>query len=152
MKIVEDLSSSEGYKADLWLTDLEIQSFRYQMALTLRSLSSTRMSMAELFTEVNVETIMGLESYLCEDTIPNRKDAILTAVLSEQERQMDAGIYNPEKIATISLQISSSSARRANMIGLLHSKTKKPEVPHDNQENDPNVEGPDVKINKAMVR
>lgn len=78
------------------------------------------------YAELNIEdtsAFLGLESHMTGTSyqeIKNRRKAICEAVLSEQARQWEEGIDDPEKLASISEVISDVSRMRGHIIGLLH--------------------------------
>eukprot|EP01083_Nonionella_stella_P099836 280855_1 len=123
---------SYDHKSDLWFTNREMKSFKYQTALILRSISSFDMTVAQ-FAEMNAQdtsAFLGLENYLSDTTsekIKHRRNAICKGVLLEQKRQREAGICDPEAISMLSEAVSELSRRRAHIIGLLHME-KRPAV------------------------
>ena len=86
---------------------------------------STNMNVEE-YAELNIletSVFMGIENYLSKDVsqeIGFRTAAIISAVLSEQQRQWDIGIHDPEIICFISEALSEQSRVCASFIGLLH--------------------------------
>ena len=80
----------------------------------------------EEYAELNIletSVFMGLKNYLSRDIsqeIGYRTGAIIRAVLSEQQRQGDIGIHDPEKISFISEALSEQSRLCASFIGILH--------------------------------
>ena len=124
VKFIKNLSVE--HKADLWFTDREVESFKFNnSALLMRKLSSMNMTMAT-FAEMNcgdTSAFMGLEIYLSKSTckgVMDRRRSIRVAVLLEQSRQVAAGILDPVKMAKISETESALSQRRSQIIGLLH--------------------------------
>lgn len=113
------------YKDDMWFTRQEIRSFKNRTARLLKCLECANMTVAQ-YAELNSQetsAFLGLEGYLSENTareIRCRRMTICRAVLLEQLRQFDAGIFDPESIANIAMQISEISKMRAQIIGLLH--------------------------------
>ena len=81
---------------------------------------------AELHVELkDTSAFLGLESYLTKDAfrgIKHRKEAILVAVLSEQDRQYRSGIIDSDAMARVSQAVSDTSTRRAQLIGMIHAK------------------------------
>ena len=124
MKFIQNLSLK--HRGDLWFSVDEMNSFRHQAALTVRTITSS-MTMAQ-YAEFHVQdtsAFMGLESYLTQDTfrgIRYRKEAIIAAVLSEQRRQDRFDVYNSDALAHVSQEVSDVSARRAQIIGMIHAK------------------------------
>ena len=122
--IIFDKISNES-KAHVWFSSQEIQSFRYQMILMLRSLSSINMTVAQHAESNlhNTSAFMGLENYFSETTpceITCRRRTIRRAILLEQQRQLDVSIQDPGAISSISQVLSLESRNRARIIGLLH--------------------------------
>eukprot|EP00584_Thalassiosira_punctigera_P017769 CAMPEP_0172561144 /NCGR_PEP_ID=MMETSP1067-20121228/91757_1 /TAXON_ID=265564 ORGANISM="Thalassiosira punctigera, Strain Tpunct2005C2" /NCGR_SAMPLE_ID=MMETSP1067 /ASSEMBLY_ACC=CAM_ASM_000444 /LENGTH=85 /DNA_ID=CAMNT_0013351125 /DNA_START=159 /DNA_END=416 /DNA_ORIENTATION=+ len=82
--------------------------------------------MAE-YAEMNTHdtsAFMGLENYLSPDRpheVKLRRRSIWNAVLSEQQRQVDADIEDPKAISKVAESFSDLSRKRARIIGLLHS-------------------------------
>mmetsp|Transcript_14223 Transcript_14223/g.30385 ORF Transcript_14223/g.30385 Transcript_14223/m.30385 type:complete len:176 (+) Transcript_14223:81-608(+) len=120
---IENLSLQ--YKYDLWYTEREMISFRYQAGKLLSSILSSDMTVAQ-YAEMNMHdtsTFMGLERYFSQnksrETARLRRE-ICREVIAEQQRQMDAGIYDPEATSLVSEGLSEKSRRRARIIGLLH--------------------------------
>ena len=115
------------HKDDLWFTAREVQHFKGQMALTLRQILSSNMTVAQ-YAECNCDdtsVFLGLENYLLERTpreIRFRRQAICRAVSLEQQRQVDNGVYDPESLAGVAEQVSCLSRERAHIIGLLHAQ------------------------------
>ena len=81
------------------------------------------MTMAEYAEQHREETsaFLGLEDYVTQ-AIKYRKEAITAAVLSEQRRQDRSGIKDPDALARVSEAVSDVSARRAQIIGMIHAK------------------------------
>ncbi|KAL7528713.1 hypothetical protein ACHAXR_002587 [Thalassiosira sp. AJA248-18] len=123
VRFVENLAVN--HKADLYFSEYNIKSFRYQTKLTLKQISS-KMTMAQ-YAEMNVSdtsTFMGLENYLSESTprkITGRRRAVVKAVCMEQQRQVEAGVSDQAKMANVAQAESEVSLRRAQIIALLHS-------------------------------
>ena len=123
VKYIENLSLK--YKADLWFSTQEFESIKSGMARDVRSILSSGMTVAD-YAEVNVHdtsAFMGLENYFFQNTrqnIRDRRGAIWKAVLSEQQRQLDVGVHDPESMAAIAEAASEKSRKRARIIGLLH--------------------------------
>ena len=121
--IVENLSLK--HKDDLWFSSQEMNSFRHQNIMMLRSILSTNMNVEE-YAELNIQetsVFMGPENYLSRDVsqeIGYRTGAIISAVLSEQQRQWNIGIHDPERISFISEALSEQSRLCASFIGILH--------------------------------
>ena len=124
VKFVQNLSHK--HRDDIWFSADEMHSFRYQTALTVRTITSTT-TMAE-YAELHVtdtSAFLGLEKYLSQDAfrgIKHRKEAIQRAVLSEQRRQYRSGINDPDALARVSQAASDLSTRRARIIGMIHVK------------------------------
>ena len=125
INFVENLSYS-NQRDSIWFSAEEMHSFRYQAALTVRTITST-MTMAE-YAELHVKetsAFLGLENYLTQDAfraIKHRKGAIQRAVLSEQHRQDRLGINDPDALASASQSVSDMSTRRARIIGMMHAE------------------------------
>ena len=120
---VENLSYN--YKTDLWFSRQEMHDFKYQNALVLGSISSAGMSMAQ-YAMMNVEQtelFLGLENHLARDAIRNiaaRRKAICEAVIQEQARQAELGIYDPARLSIVSESLSKVAMQRSIIIGLIH--------------------------------
>ena len=70
-------------------------------------------------------SMVGIENMLTPGLIKKSQAARerrLRAVLSEQERQDEAGEYDPDKLAQVSQTFSKWSTKRASTIGLLQQK------------------------------
>mmetsp|Transcript_27038 Transcript_27038/g.51116 ORF Transcript_27038/g.51116 Transcript_27038/m.51116 type:complete len:176 (-) Transcript_27038:256-783(-) len=113
------------YKYDMWYTEREMTSFRHQTGTLLRSILSSDMTVAQ-YAEMNMHdtsAFMGLERYFSQnrsrETDRLRRE-ICREVIAEQQRHMDAGIYDPEATSIVSEGLSEKSRRRARIIGLLH--------------------------------
>lgn len=124
VKFVEDLSFE--YKPELWFTHLELRCFQHRTKQLVAAIqSSNTMTMAS-FAEMNVEdtsAFMGLECYLTDAMplkIASRRKAVVRAVMSEQERQRRACVYDPDEMAHVSLPVTELARKRASIIGLLH--------------------------------
>ena len=123
MITIENLSFK--HKDDLWFSSQEMNSFKHQIKMTLKSILSINMTIAQ-YAELNIQdtsAFMGLENYLSKDTtqeIGRRRGEIRRAILLEQQRQLDIGIDDPEAISILSEALSEKSRLRARMIGLLH--------------------------------
>lgn len=122
VKLVRDLIK---YKKDLWFTKNEIESFTSVMALLLRDITSSGMTLGQYAVLYHEDTsvFLGLESYLTPTTareIKLRRRVLVNAVLSEQQHQRQAGICDPGKLARISETLSEYSVSRARLIGRIH--------------------------------
>mmetsp|Transcript_27024 Transcript_27024/g.56305 ORF Transcript_27024/g.56305 Transcript_27024/m.56305 type:complete len:158 (+) Transcript_27024:131-604(+) len=126
-KFVENLSLK--CKADLWFSIQELESFKSGMARDIRRILSSGMTVAD-YAEMNVHdtsAFMGLENYFFQNTrqnIRNRRGSVWEVVLSEQQRQLDVGVHDPESMAAIAEAASEKSRKRARIIGLLHAPGK----------------------------
>ena len=124
--LIENLSYK--YKAELWFTDSEMKSFKTQTVLLLINIK-TNMTMAQ-YAEMNVQdtsAFMGLEKFMSKKTpkeIVYKRGALYRTVHTEQQRQFEAGIYDPDVMAKISLGWSDWSRKRANIIGLIHAEKR----------------------------
>ena len=113
------------YKDDMWFSRREMDSFRQQILETLRSVLLTGQTMAQ-YAQSNIEdssVFQGLENYLqtnTRDAVWQRRERVIRGVLSEQQRQLDSGTYDPEAFAVISSRLSKGSRLRARTIGLIH--------------------------------
>lgn len=123
MKYIEDLTIE--HSEDLWFDEYEIRNFKYQTALMLRTIKASNMSMAQ-YAELHCDessAFMGLESYLTETTtqeIRYQRRRIKDAVLHEQRRQCEAGVYDADALANVSKAASDWSRKRSVIIALLH--------------------------------
>ena len=121
---IENLSYK--YKADLWFTAREMKSFKSQTVSLLINIK-TNMNMAQ-YAEMNIQdtsVFMGLEKFMSKKTpkeIVYKRDALYRTVHSEQQRQFEAGIYDPDIMSKISLGWSDWSRKRAQLIGLIHAE------------------------------
>lgn len=124
VRLVDDLTIE--HKASMWFTQSELVGFQHRMKKLVAAIHLSRdISMAS-FAEANVENtgaFMGLENYM-PDSMPRsiaiRRKAVARAVLSEQERQLRAGIYDPDEMARISESLTELGKTRSLVIGLLH--------------------------------
>jgi len=119
------------HKADLWFSKLEMKSFKYVTAMTLRTIKAANMTIAEYAERNAADTslFMGLENYLTNstsDSIRRRRRAVVEAVLLEQARQIMAhdGICDHEKLAKISEAVTAVDQRRAYIIALIHANNR----------------------------
>ena len=125
IKFVENISCSK-HRDDLWFSAEEMHSFKYQTAITVRTITST-MTMAQK-AELHVKdtsAFLGLENYLTKNTLQEmkyRRKAAPMAVLSEQHRQDRLGINDPDALASASQAVSDMSTRRARIIGMMHAE------------------------------
>ena len=126
-KIVENLSHK--HKTDLWFTHDEMKSFKTQTVFLLRSIKANRMTMSQ-YANMNIQdtsVFMGLERYLSEKTskdILYKRKAICRAVSSEQQRQLEAGIYDPDEMASVSQAVSDWCRKRARIAALIHAEKR----------------------------
>jgi len=111
--------------SDLWYTQSDIQSFKKEKAITIRTIR-TGSTIAKL-SSCNTCIFLGLESYLFDSAghrggpVQRRKE-IRTAVLLEQIRQDNLSIHkDPAELARVSERTSSLCRQRAQIIGLIHS-------------------------------
>eukprot|EP00579_Thalassiosira_antarctica_P021681 CAMPEP_0201972422 /NCGR_PEP_ID=MMETSP0904-20121228/41665_1 /ASSEMBLY_ACC=CAM_ASM_000553 /TAXON_ID=420261 /ORGANISM="Thalassiosira antarctica, Strain CCMP982" /LENGTH=87 /DNA_ID=CAMNT_0048522251 /DNA_START=357 /DNA_END=620 /DNA_ORIENTATION=- len=85
------------------------------------------MTMAQ-YAEMNIQdtsAFMGLEKYMSKKTkkeIVYKREALYRTVHSEQQRQFEADIYDPDAMAKISQGWSDWSRKRAEIIGLIHAE------------------------------
>ena len=126
-KIVENLSHK--HKTDLWFTHHEMKSFKTQTVFLLRSIKANRMTMSQ-YANMNIQdtsVFMGLERYLSKKTskaIVYKRKAICRAVRSEQQRQLDAGLYDPDTMASVSQAVSDWCRKRARIAALIHAEKR----------------------------
>jgi len=113
--------------SDLWYTQTDIQSFKKEKAITIRTIR-TGSTIAKL-SSCNTCIFLGLESYLFDSLghrggpVQRRKE-IRTAVLLEQIRQWQDNLSihkDPAELARVSERTSSLCRQRAQIIGLIHS-------------------------------
>jgi len=111
--------------SDLWYTQSDIQSFKKEKAITIRTIR-TGSTIAKL-SSCDTCIFLGLESYLFDSAghrggpVQRRKE-IRTAVLLEQIRQDNLSIHkDPAELARVSERTSSLCRQRAQIIGLIHS-------------------------------
>jgi len=127
MKFIKNLTYEHG--DDLWFSRQEIKSFKYQTACMLKTIFSKNMTMAQ-YAELNAHetsAFMGLEKFLSRETsreIKYQRDALRMAILYEQQRQIEAGIYDPDTMANISEVASAWCRKRSRIIALLHADIK----------------------------
>ena len=125
IKFVENLARSK-HRGDIWFSRDEMDFFKYQTAVTMRTITST-MTMAE-YAELHVKdtsAFLGLEHYLTENTyrgVKHRRNEIVVAVLSEQHRQYCSGIDDSNALTRVSRAVSDISTKRAHIIGMIHAK------------------------------
>ena len=120
------------YKNDLWFSGQEMKDFKRQTSRFLLHLSYANMSLAQFAVQTiesgtDSSVFMGLECYLTSETALNvnyRKKTIRRAIIEEQARQLDLGINDPDRLALIAERLSTVSAERARIIGLLHASEK----------------------------
>ena len=78
-------------------------------------------------TDMNAQAMslfMGLESYLSETTMLEthyQRRAITSDILSEQERQLREGIYDPDSMTDVLVAASDWAMKQSQIITLLHS-------------------------------
>ena len=121
--LVEDLSLK--YKTDLWFSRQEMDSFKQQASLLLKSITSNGMTVAQ-YADVHVEdtsAFMGLEGHMTPSAtcrIRERRRDVGRAVWLEQWRQNEAGIFDPDAMKQASQAITGESFPRARVIAMLH--------------------------------
>ncbi len=99
-------------------------SFKRKTALLLHSITST-MTMTK-YAKMNTHdtsTFMGLENYLSPyrpQEIYLKQRSIWNAVLSEQQRQIDADIEDLKAISIVAKPVSDLSMKRTRIVSLLH--------------------------------
>jgi hypothetical protein len=122
VKFVQNLSHK--HRDDIWFSADEMHSFGYKTALTVRTITST-MTMAE-YAELHVKdtsAFLGLEKYFTDTShqkIKDQRRVVRRAVFLEQQRQLRAGIYDPDEMANVAKAASDWSWKRARIIALIH--------------------------------
>ena len=120
MEVTIVTNLSHEHKTDLWYTDFELKSFKRDAALLLLSIASSGMTVAQ-YAEMHVNdtsAFLGIENYLSTATrreVTKRRQAIVDAVLLEQERQQRFGDIDEDKMADISQ--SCKQCRRCHLDG-----------------------------------
>ncbi len=123
VSFVEDLS--RWYKADLWFSCREMESFRSRRVLLVAAIVSNGMTMAQ-YAKRNVDNtsaFLGLEGHFsraASGMMARRRRAVVAAVLSEHRRQCAAGVFTPEDLRRVLETISRKSFERARVIAKLH--------------------------------
>lgn len=123
LKFVDNLATE--YRDAIWYTETEMKSFKVQMALLVRSIRSSDITVAQ-YAEKNASdtsVFMGLEQHLSEITykvIIDRRRASWNAVRTEERRQISLGIYDPHEMMKVVRVESEHSEKRARIVGLLH--------------------------------
>mmetsp|Transcript_23815 Transcript_23815/g.57422 ORF Transcript_23815/g.57422 Transcript_23815/m.57422 type:complete len:154 (-) Transcript_23815:66-527(-) len=118
--------NSAADRSKLWYSNKEIKSFSHQAASILSEILSV-MTMAQ-YAEINAgdtSAFLGFESYLFRSgcrSIKQRREALRSAILVEQDRQIRLGISDPDAFVKVSEGLSSYSQRRAQLIGLIHAE------------------------------
>mmetsp|Transcript_26215 Transcript_26215/g.44708 ORF Transcript_26215/g.44708 Transcript_26215/m.44708 type:complete len:155 (+) Transcript_26215:203-667(+) len=126
VNIVEDLTIK--HKREMWYSFEELDNIKDRTNMVRRKMLSSRLSTIEC-AELNIQdtcTFVGLEAYLSHGTlqgIVRRRRGVLRAIILEQERQWENGIYDPDALSIISRALSEKAAQRARIIGLLHDDT-----------------------------
>ncbi len=122
---IDDLALE--HKSDMWFSSEEMLFFKRSTALALHCIKSWNLTIAE-YAEMHAQdtsAFMGLENHLSENAtggVRRRRDAIGRAVKTEQRRQADAGVGDPEALSAVAEYFSEFSRRRARVIGLLHAQ------------------------------
>ncbi|KAL7536644.1 hypothetical protein ACHAXR_011039 [Thalassiosira sp. AJA248-18] len=127
VKFVEDLS--DKYKEVLWFSKRDIKKIKLQAAWIIKTIKANNMTVAQYAAQNIQETsvFMGLENYLSDTStceIRYQRRAMVRAVLIEQFRQLEEGIYDPDMMANVCLEASSWSTSRAQIIALLHAEKR----------------------------
>mmetsp|Transcript_38460 Transcript_38460/g.80921 ORF Transcript_38460/g.80921 Transcript_38460/m.80921 type:complete len:198 (+) Transcript_38460:247-840(+) len=116
------------YKDELWFSQQEMKTFKRKVLRILKAFEKEGVTLGQIaMLHVKDSSVfMGLEKHLTDSTskkIVSRQDALQGAVFSEQRRQREEGIYDPQSLANIAAEHSAFCRRRARIIGLLHIKS-----------------------------
>ena len=106
--------SAETDEANLWLTSSDYQSYKADRLQSIRDVLSS------IDDDFDVSMMNGLENILTTKivkTVYSNRKRRCQMVLKEQARQWEAGIDDPEMIASVSRQFSEWSVKRALQIG-----------------------------------
>lgn len=125
---VNMISIHHNRKTDLWYSNYDMKCFKYDAALTVKTLKAKRMLVtmeeyAELLHQGDTAIFLGLERHLLDSTAQNivsSRQRLMRAILLEQDRQDSYGICDPDILANISKVESGFSRKRARIIGLIH--------------------------------
>lgn len=123
---------AEAYRGELYCTpedykiykkgsQIEVQGFRRKLLISKKTGPTTKEDSEALFRECN---LVGVEHLLTPDLIRKivaRKASRVAAVLEEQRRQNESGLFDPHAIAEASLQHSKRAAQRARKVGTMQS-------------------------------
>ncbi len=121
--LVENLSLQHG--ADLWFSKREMDSFKKQAALLLRTMASNDVTVAE-YAEMHLDdtsAFMGLEDHMTPSAtgrIRERRGAVRRAVWLEQWRQNATSAFDPDAMRRALEEITAESFQRAQVIAMLH--------------------------------
>ena len=128
INFVENLSHK--HKDDLWYCGHEMNTIKFETDRVLRTLRANKMTMVQ-YAQLHIQethAFMGLEGYMSATTareIKYQRQNIRRAVLSEQHRQLRAGIYDPDAMTIVSRAASDWSCRRARIIALIHNRDER---------------------------
>ena len=101
---IDDLSDEE-YKST-YCTEEDMVNTKHDLTECITTIRGLSISDIEVEEEYN-HTIRGIEVMRSSQTIRNamqRKMAVIDAVLDEQDEQFERGIFNPDRLAEVSLQ------------------------------------------------
>ena len=73
--------------------------------------------------DVDTDNFIGLENFITETShieVQAHRYATIRAILTEQQRQNEAGICDPDALAAVSIEESDWARDRAHFFGTLH--------------------------------
>ena len=117
---------------DIWFPGHEIKSTKRRVVDLLRSLNKEGMTLAQyagwcVRSGEDTSNFMGLEQHFSLETsrqIRLRRKQVVAAVMMEQRRQNDEGIYDPDEMAFVSYDITERDQKRSFVIGLVHTDNR----------------------------
>ncbi|KAL7466144.1 hypothetical protein ACHAXS_011034 [Conticribra weissflogii] len=117
--------------SEKWIPQQDLEKFREDVRLDVQSIVMARNCRGSSDTSSSNEDehlcTFGLEHLLsrddCNELISRRLETI-NAVLDEQERQDDLGIWDPQAISFVSFKYSKWARERAQELGEIHYKER----------------------------
>ena len=120
---VERFDVDEIDANELWYSDDEFKTMRYVQARTVRTIQLFVSSPKSPKNNSGANILlMGLENLLMGKEVKECRRRNLNAVLDEQERQDELGIFDPDSLACVSHRYSLVAAKKARELGISHSR------------------------------
>lgn len=127
-----DLYLIDRITEHLWIPAHEKETTKGGVVTLLRSLNRVGMTLAQyaewcVTSGEDTSNFMGLEHHFSLEAIRQirlRRRQVWDAVMMEQRRQNDAGIYDPDEMRCVSFDITEHAQERSFVIGLLHTDNR----------------------------